>query len=89
MKIKSEFFDEEWLYNLIIEQNALRYPIGLNVSIRLIERGRVDNWELLCEGLKHISIVNLECTHDVFATEDQVHYACHNHPLCELLWFEA
>ena len=85
MKIQSKFFDEEWLYDLIVEQYALGYSIGLHVSIGLIERGGVDDWELLCERLKHISIVNLECTHYVFATEDQVHYTCDHHPLCELL----
>lgn len=85
MEVEPKLFHKERLDNLVVEQDALRYPVWLEFTTGLVEGGWVNNGELLREGLKHVAVFYLESAHYVFAAENQIHDACHNHPLSELL----
>lgn len=77
MQVKAKLIDKEWLYYLIVKENALRKP-GL-ILLHLVEWAiqRILYRQLLLEYLRHLLIVKLKCAHDVFSTKDQVHDAGH------------
>lgn len=89
MEVQAELLDEEWFYDLVVEKNSLWYPLRSVVSIGFIEGRGIHDWELLSEGLQHVSVIDLECAHDILATKDEIHYASHHHPLGVLLCFKA
>ena len=87
MKIKPEFFNEKGLNYLVIEENSLWKSLlgrvtGSTRSITSYIRGVdliivwINDWKLLIESLKHILVLDLEGTHYILATKDEIHDAC-------------
>ena len=72
MEVATEFINEKWLDNLIIEQDTLWKSIVL--SGHMVS---VWDWEVVLECLEHLLVLELESAHDVLTSQEEVHQASH------------
>ena len=73
MQEEPELVVEEWLYYLIVEENAFRQSWALTIAHILW----VDYRELLLKHLIHLPVFDLEGTHNVLTSDKQIHNTSH------------
>ena len=69
MQVVPEFVHEEWLDDLVVEEDALRDSL---VALSLLRY--ISYWELTAEDGVHLVVLVLESAHDVLASYYQVHH---------------
>ena len=82
MEVATEFINEKWLDNLIIEQDTFWKSVML--SGHMVS---VWDWEVVLECLEHLLVLELESAHDVLTSQEKVHQASHQNSLGVFLAF--